>query len=251
MESDFVYNKRYFFQKIKIVMCFVSTKNFLLMSWVSSNWSAFTSFLKNVQFSGAYCKLLLTFYNVNCYRSLLGHLSGLLFTNDYLLDLLQRWQRIRSGPDRIQILLFFRGSGSSFIRRCESGSEFGFALPNNLETKSALHSAKTFLSFGLHLNFGRKNAPIFSEDFFIVLVFTWSLAEKTPLCLVKTFFLRFGIHLNLGIKNAPVFIRTFFFGLHLNLGRKKRPILSGYLFCFSLVYFWFSLIWTKCSCTLY
>ena len=65
-------------------------------------------------------------------------------------------------------------SESSFIRRCGSGSEFGFALPNNLGTKSALHSAKTFLSFGLHLNFGRKNAPIFSEDFFIFifLVFT-------------------------------------------------------------------------------
>ena len=26
MESDFVYNKRYFFQKMKIVMCFVSKK---------------------------------------------------------------------------------------------------------------------------------------------------------------------------------------------------------------------------------
>ena len=29
MESNFVYNKRYFFQKIKIVMSFVSTKNLL------------------------------------------------------------------------------------------------------------------------------------------------------------------------------------------------------------------------------
>ena len=25
--------------------------------------------------------------------------------------MMKRWQRIRSGPDRIQILLFFRGSG--------------------------------------------------------------------------------------------------------------------------------------------
>ena len=50
--------------------------------------------------------------------------------------------------------------------RTGSGSEFGFAPPNNLKTKSALHSAKTCFSFGLHLNFGRKNAPIFSEDLF-------------------------------------------------------------------------------------
>ena len=94
---------------------------------------------------------------------------------NYLLDLFQRWQQIRIG---FRSCCFFSGirigSESSFIRRCGSGSEFGFALPNNLGTKSALHSAKTFLSFGLHLNFGRENAPIFSEDFFIFifLVFT-------------------------------------------------------------------------------
>ena len=106
----------------------------------------------------------------------LGHLSGLLFKTIKLS--VRSFPEVATDPHRIQILLFFSGirigSESSFIRRCGSGSEFGFALPNNLGTKSALHSAKTFLSFALHLNFGRENAPIFSEDFFIFifLVFT-------------------------------------------------------------------------------
>ena len=62
------------------------------------------------------------------------------------------------------------GSESSFIRRCGSESEFGFALPNSLGTISALHSAKTFLFFGLHLNFGKK-MPQFSVKTFI---FFWA-----------------------------------------------------------------------------
>ena len=125
---------------------------------------------------------------------------------NYLLDLLQRWQRIRSGPNGTRILLFFRGSGSIFIRRCGSRSEFGFVPPNNLGTKSALHSAKTFFSFDLHLNLGRKNAQTFCCDFFIFtfLVFTWILAEKTPLVLVKTFF-TFRYSTNLGRKKRPSF----------------------------------------------
>ena len=81
-------------------------------------------------------------------------------------------ERNGSNSDLPVFLRIRIGSESSFIRRCGSGSEFGFAFPNNLGTKSALHSAKTFLSFGLHQNFGRKNAPIFSEDFFF-----WSSPE--------------------------------------------------------------------------
>ena len=82
---------------------------------------------------------------------------------------------MRTGLDS-DLTVFSRiriGSESSFIRRCGSGPKFGFALPNILGTKSALHSAKTFLSFGLHLNFGRK-MPQFSVKTFL---FFWSSRE--------------------------------------------------------------------------
>ena len=44
--------------------------------------------------------------------------------------------------------------------------------PNNLVTKSALHSAETL---GIHLKFGRKNAPIFSEVLNFVFLFCFGL----------------------------------------------------------------------------
>ena len=50
-------------------------------------------------------------------------------------------------------------------------------------------------------------------------------------------------------KNVPTFSEDSFFGLHPNFGKKNAPILSENLF-FSLVYFWFSLIWTKGGCIL-
>ena len=97
-----------------------------------------------------------------------------------------------------------------------------------LAEKMPQFSIKTFLFFGLYLNFGRKNAFIFGKDLFLL----------------------FGIQLNLGRKNALVFSEDLFFGLHLYLGRKNASILSEDLFRFSLVYFWFLLLWTKCSCIL-
>ena len=83
------------------------------------------------------------------------------------------------------------------------GSEFGFAPPNNLGTRSALLSAENFFSFGLHLNFGRKNAPIFSGKFFNF----------------------FGLYLNFGQKNAPIFSEDLFFTFWYSteFGQKKRP----------------------------
>ena len=68
---------------------------------------------------------------------------------------------LATDPERTRIFVFFFGSEYSFIRICGSEFEFGSAPPK----KSALYTAKTLLSlpqsfffFGLHLNFGRKNA---------------------------------------------------------------------------------------------
>ena len=72
-------------------------------------------------------------------------------------------KRTGSDPYLTVFLRIWVGSRSSFSRRTGSGSEFGFAPPNNLGTKSALHPRRLFY-FGLHQNFGRKNAPILSKD---------------------------------------------------------------------------------------
>ena len=56
--------------------------------------------------------------------------------------------------------------------RIGSGSEFVSAPGNNLETKLALHSAETL---GIHLKFGRKNAPSLSEVLFLFLCFCFDL----------------------------------------------------------------------------
>ena len=94
----------------------------------------------------------------------------------------QSCQRIRSG---FGYSCFFFGSGYSFIRICGSEFEFGSAPPK----KSALYTAKTLLSlpqfffFGLHLNFGRKNAPILSEELFFV-YFWFSLLRSKCTCLL-------------------------------------------------------------------
>ena len=70
--------------------------------------------------------------------------------------------RVRNGaevatdPD----LTVFSRNRSSFIRRCGSESEFGFAPSNNLGTTSALHSAKTFF-FGFLPKFWQKKRPNF------------------------------------------------------------------------------------------
>ena len=94
------------------------------------------------------------------------------------MDVLQRWQRIRSGADP-DIRFFLRIRIQFFSKkriRIGSGSEFVSAPGNNLETKSALHFAETL---GIHLKFGRKNAPILSEVlfFFVSLFLLWSSPE--------------------------------------------------------------------------
>ena len=112
------------------------------------------------------------------------------------------------------------GSESSFIKRCGSRSEFGFALPNNLGTKSALFRKdlsffwsppkfwqkkcpnfqwRLFYFFGPHLKFGRKNAPIFSED----LVFAFCYSPK------------------FGYKKRPSFYKDLFFWSSPEFGQKK------------------------------
>ena len=92
----------------------------------------------------------------------------------WLMGAEQRWQRIRSGPGYPR---FFADPVFSKKRiRIGSGSEFVSAPGNNLETKSALYFAETFL--GIHLKYGRKNAPILSEVLFLVSLFLlWSSPE--------------------------------------------------------------------------
>ena len=89
-------------------------------------------------------------------------------------NLNQRWQRIRSGADP-DIRVFLRIRIQFFSKKriwIGSGSEFVSAPGNDLETKSALHFAETL---GIHLKFGRKNAPILSEVlFFVSLFLLWS-----------------------------------------------------------------------------
>ena len=81
-----------------------------------------------------------------------------------------------SGAERTRISAFFAIQFFSKKRiRIGSGSEFVSAPGNNLETKSALHFAEIL---GIHLKFGRKNAPILSEVlFFVSLFLLWSSPE--------------------------------------------------------------------------
>ena len=80
------------------------------------------------------------------------------------------YPRFFANPERIRIQFF-----SKKRIRIGSGSEFVSAPGNNLETKSALHFAETL---GIHVKFGRKNAPILSEIlFFYSLFLLWSSPE--------------------------------------------------------------------------
>ena len=81
-----------------------------------------------MQFSRAYCKLLLTFYCVNCYRAQLDHLSSLLFTNDICLIYCSGGNGYGSDPDLTVLSRIRIGSGSSFIRRCGSGPDLDLNL---------------------------------------------------------------------------------------------------------------------------
>ena len=139
-----------------------------------------------MQFSIAYCNVLLTFYCVHCYRAQLGHLSYLLVHKrlNYLLDLLQRWQRIRSGsrshcffadPDPV----LFEDADPDLNLACPPPPQiiwgkisstfrkdlFFFWSRTEFWQKKCSNFLLTFF-FGLYLNFGRKKALIFSNDLF-------------------------------------------------------------------------------------
>ena len=123
-------------------------------------------------------------------------------------------ERTGSDLDLTAFLRIWIGSGSSFIKRCGSGSELGFAP---------------------QIIWGQNQHYILQRSFFL-LVSTGILAEKTPL-------FTFWYSPEFGQKKRPCFSKDLiFFDLHLNLSRKNAQILNEDLFCFSLVYFWFSLI---------
>ena len=131
--------------------------------------------------------------------------------------------------------------------RTGSGPEFGFAPQIIWEQNQHCFSQRPFFS-GSPLEFWQKKCPNFLLDFFFIfLVFTWILVEKSAPIFSKKLFLLFGIRLNFGRKNAPVFSEDFFvFGLH----QKKRLNFECGTFLFFLVCFWFLLIWAKCNCIL-
>ena len=73
------------------------------------------------------------------------------------------WQWIQSGPDWNQILLFFRGSGldPNPVLLEDADQDLNLVLPFQIIWGQNQH-----LLFGIHLNLGTKNAPVFTRTFF-------------------------------------------------------------------------------------